>query len=276
MRLPPTFLLLLSSFVFLFFLTHQSVAEAEEPENYLAGGIGLEQLTYKEQIPDIDLTSSDTETTNLVLFLEGRKTLQRFYLGVQANIPLSPDEGREYWTKGGEFEQVNFLKYRWTRIDAYVGYLLHSLLNPYIGLEWSYSEQKRSGFEVAETPGILSGTATEEANSVLALFGVEGKLPIAARWSLSYSAKYMLPFHSTITNDNLAGWEASDIKGYSYTLTARLHYMFNKTVSAALQVFGGRQHWEGSAWIPVGDSRARWPENDTDFIAGLISIYRYF
>jgi hypothetical protein len=44
----------------------------------------------------------------------------------------------------------------------------------------------------------------------------------------------------------------------------------------ALQVTGGRLHWDGSKWIPVNDTRAKWPENDTDFISGFITIKKSF
>ena len=125
-------------------------------------------------------------------------------------------------------------------------------------------------------PGIIDATATEEVYSLSALLGIQGGFPIASGWSLSYSAEYMLPFYSNITNSRLPGWEASNINGYSYALTGRLHYAFSETVSATLQVTGGRQHWEGSDWIRIGNSSAKWPENDTDFISFSFSLLRSF
>jgi hypothetical protein len=44
----------------------------------------------------------------------------------------------------------------------------------------------------------------------------------------------------------------------------------------ALQVTGGSQHWDESKWIPVNDTRAKWPENDTDFISAFINIKKSF
>jgi len=249
---------------------------AEKSKSYLAAGIGAEQLTYIEQIPDLELTSSDTDLTNWVLFLEGRKALNNFFIGAKGYIPLSADEAQEYWTREGEFEQTNSLTYRWTRIDAHAGYFLHQLLNPYVGIGWSYAEQKRSNFENVNTPGIFDATVTEEVYSFSALFGIQGNIPIAAQLSFLYFAEYLLPFYSNTTNSSLPGWEASNIKGYSYSLSGRLNYSISETLSAALQISGGSQHWDGSDWIPVGESRAKWPENDTDFVSGFISIYKYF
>jgi hypothetical protein len=86
----------------------------------------------------------------------------------------------------------------------------------------------------------------------------------------------MLPFYSNITNSRLPGWEASNINGYSYALAGRLHYAISETVSATLQATGGRQHWEGSDWVRIGSSNAKWPENDTDFISFSVSILKSF
>jgi opacity protein-like surface antigen len=251
-------------------------SETERPMSYIVAGTGIEQLTYKEQIPDLALTSSDTDLTNWVLYLDGRKHLQDFFIGAKAYIPLQTGEARENWTSRGEFEQTNSLTYRWFRVQTHAGYFLNQFLNPYVGIGWSYAEQERSNFENVSTAGIFSETATEKVYSFSALFGIQGDIPIATRWSFSYCAEYMLPFYSSITNDSLPGWEASDIDGFSYTLTGRLHYAFSQTVSAALQVTGGRQQWEGSDWATVNGSRAKWPENHTDLIGGFLSIYIYF
>ena len=249
---------------------------AEGATSYLAAGIGVEQLTYKEEIADIELSSSDTDLTNWVLFLEGQKGWQNFFAGAKGYIPLSTGDSQEYWTRAGQFEQTNSLTYRWARADVYTGYFLHPLLNPYLGIGWSYAEQERSNFDNVNNPGIVTETAREEVNSFSAVLGIQGGLFLAARWSFDYCAEYLLPFYSNTTNTGLPGWEASNIDGYSYSVTGRLKYDFSETVAVALRVTGGKQYWEGSDWIPFGDSRAKWPENDTDFISGLISIYKYF
>jgi hypothetical protein len=263
-------------FGLLVFSTPVYCSEEDEQISYLAAGIGLEQLTYKEQVPDIELASSDTDLTNWTLFLEGRKTWESFFVGARSYIPLSLDESQEYWTREGEFEQTNSLEYLWFRIDAHVGYYMHRLLNPYIGISWSYSEQERSNFENVNSPGIFDQSALEEVSSFFALFGIQGNFPIASKWSFTYSAEYQLPFYSNITNSGALGWEASNIGGYAYALTGSLNYYINKDLSTSLQLRGGKLHWDGSDWITAGGTRAKWPENDTDFISGFISIYKYF
>ena len=233
-------------------------------------------MGYKEKIPDLELVSSETKLVNLVLHGEAQKAIKNFFIRAQVDIPLSSDEARENWTRHGEFEQTNSLTYRWTRADAHVGYFFKRLLNPYIGMHWSYAAQERSNFENVSTPGIFAETAKEEVYSFAALLGIQGVLPLAPRWSLTYRAEYMLPFYTNVTNSNLPGWEASNVNGYSFAAAGGLNYAFSASVSTTLEISGGRQHWEGSDWIQVGDFRAKWPENDTDFISCTASILMYF
>ena len=251
-------------------------SETGRSGSYMAAGAGIEQITYKEQIPDMELASSDTDLLNWVLYLEGQKAWKNFFVGAKASIPFSTDEAREYWTRGGKPEQSNSLTYRWARAGAHIGYFLHPLLNPYTGIHLAYSEQERSSFEIVGLPGIIAETATEEVYSFSALLGLQGGYPIAAGWSLSYSAEYMLPFYSNITNSRLPGWEASGINGYTFSVAGRLHYFISETVAATLQAAGGRQHWDGSAWIRTGSTSAKWPENDTDLISFSVSISKSF
>jgi len=251
-------------------------SEAEGSNSYISAGIGIEQLSYRERLPEIALTSSDTDLTNWTLFIEGQKGWQNFFIGARGFIPLSTDQAQESWTRAGAFEQTNSLSYQWFRINAHLGYFLHQLLNPYVGIAWGYAEQKRNSFDNVNIPGIINETAREEVSSFSALFGFQGSIPFGAAWSFSYFAEYGLPFYSNITNTGLPGWEASDIDGYSYALTGRLQYDLTDRTSVALQVTGGKQHWDGSDWLTHGDTRAKWPENDTDFISAFFSIQRYF
>jgi len=252
------------------------VMAAGEPENYLTAGIGLEQLRYKEKVPDIDLSSSDSTVTNWVVLLEGQKGIRNFFIGGRAHIPVSDDDTREHWTRAGQHEQTNTLSYRWIRASAYLGYYFHQLLNPYVGINYGYSEQDRSNFDNVNNPGVINRTATEEVDSWSVLFGLGGRFTINTRWSFDYLAEYLLAVDSETTNSELPGWKATDVDGYSYSITGRLIYSLAETVSMALQVTGGRLHWDGSDWEPAGDTRVKWPENDTDFISGFINIKKTF
>ncbi|MBE9520831.1 MAG: hypothetical protein IME97_06850 [Proteobacteria bacterium] len=254
----------------------RTVFAAAEPENYLTAGIGIEQLSYKEKIPDINLSSSDSTVTNWVVLLEGQKSIKNFFIGGKTFIPVTDDDTKEHWTRDGQFEQTNTLSYKWFRVSAHLGYFLHQLLNPYVGINYGYSEQDRSNFDNVNNPEIIYKTATEEVDSWSVLFGMRGKIIMTPKWSFDYLVEYLLAFDSETTNSELPGWKATDVDGYSYSITGRLNYALAETVSMALQVTGGSQHWDGSKWIPVNDTRAKWPENDTDFISAFINIKKSF
>jgi len=278
MRIPLTALQLFLCSLFLLSLcsSPRTAFAAAEQESYLTAGIGIEQLSYKEKVPDINLSSSDSTVTNWVVLLEGQKSIKNFFIGGRAYIPVSDDDTKEHWTRDGQFEQTNTLAYQWYRVNAHLGYFLHHLLNPYVGINYGYSEQDRSNFDNVNNPEIIYKTATEEVDSWSVLFGMRGKFIMAPKWSFDYLVEYLLAFDSETTNSELPGWKATDVDGYSYSITGRLNYALAETVSMALQVTGGSQHWDGSKWIPVNDTRAKWPENDTDFISAFINIKKSF
>jgi hypothetical protein len=280
MRIPLTalqlFLFLCSLFLLSLCSSPRTTFAAAEQESYLTAGIGLERLSYKEKIPDINLSSSNSTVTNWVVLLEGLKSINNFFIGGRAFIPITDDNTQEHWTKAEQHEQTNTLAYQWYRVNAHIGYFLHHLLNPYIGVNYSYSEQNRSNFDNVNNPEIIKQTATEEVDSFSLLLGLRGSITIAPKWSLDYLAEYLLAFDSETTNSELPDWKVTDVDGYSYSLAGRLNYYLTDAVSLTLQVAGGRQHWDGSDWKPVGDTRAKWPENNTDFISGFINIKKTF
>jgi hypothetical protein len=250
--------------------------ETHEMQDYLSLGVGWEQLSYKEKVPERSLTSSNTEINNLVLYFEGSKRLHDYFLGFNGVLPISYGDAREDWQRAGQFEQSNSLAYRRTRVDAFLGYILHHLLNPYIGTSWSYSHQKRSDFHIANSPGKVKKSITEEVNSLSLLLGVQGKMPISTKWFFAYFIEYLLPYYSKVENSSLDGWEPSDIDGYSYSLTGQLEYLFTGKAALIVQVAGGKQHWDGSDWERVGTSRVKWPENETVFLGGSVNFKKYF
>ena len=251
-------------------------SEVQTPKSYITAGLGIEQLSYQEKIPDLALASTDTELSNWILYLEGQKAMAPFFVGVKGYIPLTDDDTREAWYLDGLLEQSNSLSYKRMGLDGYFGYGLHPLLNPYVGINWGYTEQTRSNFQNNDSPGTLALTATEEVYSLSALLGLKGNIPFTPSWSFFYAAEFMLPFYSETTNDSLPDWKASDVGGYAYTLAARLQYTITQTLSAAAWLRGGRQHWAGSPWSSVDGTRVKWPENDTDFLGTFISLSLYF
>ena len=250
--------------------------ESQGIQSYLSVGVGWEQLSYKEKVPELSLVSSNTEVNNLVLYFDGSKKLNDYFLSFKGILPVSYGDAQEDWERAGQFEQSNTLTYRRTRVDAFFGYFLNHLLNPYIGTSWSYSHQKRSDFHIADTPEVAKFTVKEEVTSWSLLIGVRGNIPISTKWSFQYFIEYLQPFYSKIENSNLDGWEVSDIDGYSYSLTGQLEYIIVERTAIIFQVTGGKQHWDGSDWETNGDSRVKWPENETEFIGGYVNIKKYF
>jgi hypothetical protein len=269
-------LLLVFFFLLLFRPPLYAAASTTSPKNFITAGIGIEELTYREQVPEVGPTSSDSDPYNLVLLLEGRMAGDHLFGGISANLPLAVNEAREYWTRAGELEQTNDLAYSLTRVNIHAGLFLHPLFNPYGGIAWNYAKQERSNLDHISEPAVITATFTEKTSSYSALVGIMGTVPLGTRWSFSYRAEYQLPFSSETTNNALPGWKPTDIGGYGYTFTGRLQYMFSPLFSGGLQVVAGRQHWDGSDWIAVGDSRAKWPENDTDFLSGFLLVTRSF
>ena len=252
---------------------------ADEPpgrQNYLSIGVGWEQLSYKEKVPELSLSSSNTEVNNLVLYFDGSKKLNDYFLSFKGVLPVGYGDAQEDWERAGKFEQSNSLTYRRTRADAFFGYILNHLLNPYIGTSWSYSHQKRSDFHIADTPDVAQVSVTEEVTSWSLLLGVRGNIPISTKWSFAYFIEYLLPYYSKVENDGLDGWEVSDIDGYSYLVSCQLEYLIAERTAIIAQAIGGKQHWDGSDWETIGDSRVIWPENETEFIGGYVNFKKYF
>ena len=120
---------------------------AEEPQgiqSYFSVGVGWEQLSYTEEVPELSLVASDTEVNNLVLYFDGTKRLNDFLVGFKGVLPVFYGDSQEDWEKAGQDVQSNSLSYRRTKVDAYLGYILNHVINPYIGTNWSYSHQKET------------------------------------------------------------------------------------------------------------------------------------
>jgi hypothetical protein len=252
---------------------------ADEPsgiQNYLSVGVGWEQLSYKEKVPELSLVSSNTEVNNLVLYFDGSKKLNDYFAGFKGILPISYGDAQEEWKRAGQFEQSNSLTNRRTRVDAFFGYILNHLLNPYIGTTWSYSHQERSDFRIADSPELEHVSVTEEVNSFSLLLGLRGMIPISTKWSFAYFVEYLLPYYSKIENNGLDGWGVSDIDGYAYSLTGQVEYLIAERAALMFQIIGGKQYWDGSDWETIGNTRVKWPENETGFVGGYVNFKKYF
>lgn len=252
---------------------------AEEPQgiqSYVSVGVGWEQLSYTEKVPELSLIASDTKVNNLVLNFDGTQKFNDFFVGLKGIIPVTYDDTQEYWKIANQYEQSNSLTYRRTKVDALIGYVLNHFLNPYIGTSWSYSHQERNNFQTVNSQGVTNTSVTEKANSLSLIVGIRGLIPINTKWSLAYFLEYLLPYYSKVENSSLPGWELSNIDGYSYSLAGKLEYLFTKKTALVVQVVGGKQYWEGSDWERVDNSQVKWPENETVFWGSFASFKRCF
>jgi hypothetical protein len=95
-------------------------------------------------------------------------------------------------------------------------------------------------------------------------------------WAFEYGLEYLLPVSVEVENSALPGWQASDIDGYTLTLSGQLDYLFSEKIAVGFQLNGGRNHRDGSDWQPYGGGRVKWPENNTDYWGGMIVVKRVF
>jgi hypothetical protein len=269
----------LAIFISIVFVTPCNPAYAEEYQgiqSYLSVGVGWEQLSYTEKVPELSVDTSDTEINNTVLYFDGAKRLHHYFAGIKGILPIIYDDTQEYWRRAGQYEQSNTLSYRRTKVDVYFGYMLNQLVNPYIGTSWSYSSQERYNFQNADTPGVVKNSTTEELNALFLLLGVRGRMPMSLTWSFEYFIEYLRPYYSKVENSLLDEWHASDIDGYAFSLTGQLQYLITDKTALIVQAIGGKQYWDGSDWERVDDSQVKWPENKTVFIGCSVIFKKYF
>jgi len=237
--------------------------------SHIAIAVGLEELGYEEHEPDSNLDSSAT-TYNLVLGIEALKSWEYVFCGIRTVVPVLRGDDEEHWTLAGGSYQTDALEYGWLRIDGYAGYPLSRFLNPYFGLRWSESKQERTDFVVLGTPVVR--TATETVKARYLLLGATGGVGSGPRWVCTYALEFFIPIYVRVANDALPGWEATDRDGYIVELKGGIEYSYNRDLSFALVIYGGRMHWNGSGWKPYGGGTAKWPENDTDYFGGMARI----
>ena len=233
----------------------------------------MEQLVYKERVPENSLVS-DATVSNWIFAFEGLKSWQNIFVGIKGVVPIVKDDGREEWKLAGNTVQTNLLEYGWTRVDGFIGYPLHHMLYPYIGLRWSEFRQERSDFAP------LFGPPVESIETVIAkyiLLGIRGGVTINQSWAFGYGLEYLLPVSVEVENNAIPGWQATDVDGYTLALSGQLDYLFSEKISVSFQLTSGRNHWDGSDYLPSAQSgKWKWPENNTDYWNGMVVIKRFF
>ena len=238
-------------------------------QSKLAIDIGWERLKYEEHEPDTGL-DSHARMNNIVVGIEGLKRWRYVFSGIKFSTPVFLEDGQETWASSGVTIQTDRLEYGWTRLDGYAGYPFMNGLNPYGGVRWSDSTQDRSDFVVSGTPVTL--TARERVKSLSLLLGIRGNGNITPRWKWNYRMEYFSPVDVKVTNSALPGFKVTDSDGYTLELKGGAEYSYNKALSFGFFLYGGRMHWEGSGWLPFSGGTAKWPENNTDYIGGILTI----
>lgn len=239
----------------------------EDMESQFLIEIGWEQIEYKEYEPEKGLYSS-AEVNNWVAGIEYFKKCESLFIGINAIIPVLQRDNKEEWFLLGSSYQINTLKYRWIRIDGYIGCPLILGLNPYGGVRWSESKQERTNFFVSGIP--VDDNAIEIVNSCSLLLGIRADGNFTSRWEWNYWIEYFIPIDVKVKNSTLPDFEASEKDGYTLELKGGLKYSYTETLSFGFLIYGGRMHWEGSSWKLGG--LAKWPENDTDYLGGALNV----
>lgn len=270
---------LLSFFIYAIFFTicyPVHAGETRKMPSCLTVGIGWEKLIYKEKVPELSILTSDTKVDNLVLYFAGTMTLNRYFVGFKGALPVIYGDTTEYWKESGQNVQANSFTYRRTNVDALFGFSVSQFINPYIGTGWTYSHQKRYDFHTLNTPGAVPTSISETVHSLSLLLGLRGAIPLKEKWLFTYSIEYSLPYYANVENSYFAGWEPTNIDGYSYSVTGQFEYLIAAKTALIVRTVGGKQYWEGSDWEKVNNSRVKWPENETTFLGGFVNFKKHF
>ncbi len=245
----------------------------EKPDTFKTShfslGIGWEVLNYSEHEPDSHL-DSEANVSNWTIGLDAFKQWAHIFCRLKGIIPVLRGDDSEKWRVSDILTQQNTLKYAWTRIDAVVGYRLNSYINPYLGLRWSDSEQKRSEFVVLGTP--IEDRSTEDVTAWFITFGIRGEVLLKPRWCVSYSGSYFEPVYSKVENSSIPGWEVANTDGHAFEFEGQAAYAYTETISIVFTLYGGKMHWKGSDWVPISGTLVKWPENDTRYFGGMLTI----
>jgi len=255
-----------------FVICRQTPADAEgskKLESRLSVGVGWESLCYKECAVDMGV-ASNAHVNNTIADIEGLKRWKSLFSGIKAIIPVLQEKGNEKWTDSSKTLQNNTLEYGWTRLDGYMGYPLNYFVNPYGGLRWSETKQERKDFILLGSPTV--DTAIEKVKSWSLLLGIRGEGNFTPRWEWNYWVEYFFPIYVEVSNSVFPDFEASDKGGYTLDIRGGIEYCYTETLSLGILFYGGKMHREGSISKPYIGGSVKWPENDTNYLGGILNI----
>jgi len=256
-------------------LYNNSVVSAEEKHFDFKIGMGVESLKYEENCPETSL-NSEAKLTNAVLDIQAEYTFKRWLLGTKWIIPIVKGDDTEDWTVAGSSYQTNQLEYEWLRGDIYAGYIFKEILSsdtvePYLGIRCSWAEQERSDIVVLGVPAI--GTVTEEIDSYGLLLGLQAKRKFFdEKFALKISFEYVFPFDVEVTNSAFPGLSIDADDGYTWQIGLEGDHKLTENWLLSAKFYYGKIHWDGSDWIGYSGVSVKWPENDTEYFGGAVSV----
>jgi len=289
--------IIISSGIFLLYVSHLGLAKEKENEELLKSKIdisfGREFLSYVERDP-VTKTESDTLAKNQVLRFDAFADLNHNIFGLKGVVPTTVQEVLESWDSlGYNNYQKDNLKYQWVRYDGYYGYsfyyepqsLFYTL---YIGARWSKTKFERSDFIILKIPQNIN-SSTEEVKSIGVLLGIRGeglikqhledyqyrdkKDELPAKWGWGWGFEAMIPLQVKMTNSTLPGITFKDKSGYTFELNGLLsYYILPEKLSIDAVSYVGNMYWKGSDWKDTVYGRTKWPKNNTGYLGITLGL----
>lgn len=235
--------------------------------------MGVEQFVYEEHVPDQNIDSY-AKTFNVVMGIEFQHRWDSFFLGSKGVVPALSLSDEETWMTNGTVDQTNRLTYGWTRADGYAGLPLSDNLDLYGGIRLSVGVQNRNDFVLSGES--VPGSAEEIIQSVSLLMGVSGEGEFSTRWKWNCRVEYFVPIAVELTNSYLPGFVVRDHNGYTAELKLGTVFSLTDRLFLNAQLYKGIMHWDGSDWYEYNGGYAKWPENDTNYFGGMVSITERF
>ena len=262
--------------VLLFMLISNEPVNADILEDikfdYLVIGNGFEYMYYTEYEPETG-TYTETSVYNLITKFEGSVSVRQLFFDIKGVVPVYHGQVKEDWERYGTVYQTNNLKYSWVRLDGNIGYSIYPWLNPYLGVRWTKSRQKRTNFILSEPVNMES---IETCRALFATAGLKGFLKHSAQWEFGYNFEYFMPVSAHTENTALPGWKSYGKDGYSIGARVVARYIYSPSVSLYYELSGEKTYWDGSSWIDYPGGSAKWPENETislKYILGLAWVF---
>ncbi|OGC12099.1 hypothetical protein A3K48_06500 [candidate division WOR-1 bacterium RIFOXYA12_FULL_52_29] len=251
------------------------------PRFFSSFDFGPTFIGYQEQVLDYTDPATSTvgridSTANPVTYAL-RGSLEMYWdktlLGLRSVFPVYAATVKESWSFNGSLIQTNDLTYAVSTVDFYGGYSFAKRFELLSGFSMAKAEQNRENFYVngvrqnidRSTETILSQNVFLEAR------GKEGDQPL---W-FGYQVGLLYPLNVTTTNTLLPNFQFSS-PGYTYYGRGSLYYLLSPDSIIEASLGYRWLHYDGSNWLTIGSSTAKWPMNNTsELTISLGWLYSY-